>query len=378
MRRRRSRQREAGTVVSIEDVARRAGVSVATVSRALRGLPNVADETRRRVEVAARDLDYVSDPSAARLAAGRTRTLGIVVPRLDSWYSSRMMAAMHAVWSEAGYDLLAIVLADHTERDRFLRDLSFRKRVDGLVLVDVPFDEQELQRLVGTEVAVVVAGGHSGLVPTVGIDDRVAARMLVEHLVALGHHEIALISGSLHEPFRFAGPTARMAGVDDGLAAASVEVPDTWSYVTDWSLDAAATAMERILDARPEPPTGVVCFSDEIAIAAMGVLRRRGLRVPDDVSVVGFDDHDLAGSVGVTTVHQPVQDLGHRAAELLLQQLDHPPGEVASEVLPTRIVVRDSSAAPRSSSRAGTVRATSGVTSARRVGHRTRGGGGRG
>lgn len=334
-------------VVSIEDVAQRAGVSVATVSRALRGLPNVAPETRLRVEAAARDLDYVQDPSAARLAAGRTRTLGIVMPGLGRWYGSRIMAAVHDVWSHAGYELLAIVIADQDERERFLRDLPFRKRVDGLLVLDVPLSEDEYGRLLDTDVAVVTAGARSVRVPSVGIDDRRAARVLVEHLVQLGHRDLALLRGTVTEPFRYAGPTDRMLGVTDALRAAGIELPEHRVAVIDWSPRDAAAAMQHLLDADDTPPTAVVCFSDEIAIAAMGVLRRADLAVPRDVSVVGFDDHDLAAHVGLTTIHQPIDTLGRRAAGLLLRRLADPEDRTRHEVLPTRLVVRESTAPPR-------------------------------
>lgn len=335
---------EAEQVVSIEDVAERAGVSVATVSRALRGLPNVATETRLRVEAAARDLDYVSDPSAARLAVGRTRTLGIVMPNLGSWFGSRMMATVHDVWSTAGYDLLAIVIRDHSARDRFLRDLPFRKRVDGLLLLDVPFSEDEYGRLVDTGVAVVTAGARSERVPSVGIDDRGAARTLVEHVVQLGHRDIALLIGSVTEPFRWSGPTDRMAGVEDALQAADIDVPDHRRVITDWTPDDAAAAMRQVLDGDSTAPTAVVCFSDEIAIGAMGTLRHADLDVPQDVSVVGFDDHDLSAHVGLTTIHQPIDTVGRRAASLLLRRLADPDDTTRHEVLPTRLVVRSTTA----------------------------------
>lgn len=334
-------------MVSIEDVAQRAGVSVATVSRALRGLPNVAPQTRLRVEEAARDLDYVSDPSAARLAAGRTHTLGIVVPGLGSWFVSRLMAAVHDVWSDAGYDLLAIVIDDRASRDRFLRDLPFRKRVDGLLLVDVPFAEDEYARFLGTGVAVVTAGNRAVRVPSVGIDDRGAARALVEHVLQLGHRDLALLEGTVNEPFQWAGPTERMAGVIDALRAADLELPDERAVITDWTPSDAASAMTQMVEGPLGPPTAVICFSDEIAIGALGALRRAGLQVPRDVSVVGFDDHDLAEHVGLTTIHQPIDTLGRRAAQLLLRRLADVDDRARHEILPTRMVVRDSTAAPR-------------------------------
>ena len=339
-------------MATIEDVAERAGVSVATVSRALRGLPNVAAGTRRRVQDAARDLDYVSSPSASRLAAGRTHTLGMVLPHLGTWYASRVMAAAHRVWSEEGFDLLAIVLRDHAGRERFLRELPFRKRVDGLVLLDLPFSADEYDRLLDTGVALVTAGPSTTRTPSVGIDDREAAHVVVEHLVDLGHRDVAILSGDVDEPFTWAGPTDRLAGFEEALAAADIEVPVARRATTDWSPAAGAAATVRLL--AQEPPTAMLCFSDELAIAAMGVLRRQGLRVPDDVSVAGFDDHDLAEHVGLTTIHQPVAALGERAASLLVSQLRQPAVPLRHEVLPTRLVVRESTAPPRRSGPGGT------------------------
>ena len=335
-------------MASIEDVALKAGVSVATVSRALRGLPNVATATRLRVEAAARDLDYVSDPSAARLAAGRTRTLGLLLPNLGTWYGGRLMAAVHEVWNEAGFDLLLLVVEDHSARTRFLRDLPFRKRVDGLLILDVPFDDDEYERLLQTGVGVVTAGPWSDAVPSVGIDDREAARGVVEHLLSLGHRDIALLEGSTSQPFQWQGPTKRRAGVLDALRAAGLDLPEHRAQVIEWTASAGAAAMTRMLDACETPPTAVVCFSDEIAIGAISVLRDWGLHVPRDVSVTGFDDHDLAAHHGLTTVHQPVATVGLRAASLLLELVATGGADrVRHEVLPTRLVVRDSTAVPR-------------------------------
>lgn len=334
-------------VVSIEDVARRAGVSVATVSRALRGLPNVADATRLRVEAAARDLDYVSSPSAARLAAGRTGVLGLVLPGLGNWYQARVMAKVHEVWNAASHDLLAIVVDDHSERDRFVRDLPFRKRVDGLLIVDVPFAEDEFARLAGACPALVTTGARSAGLASVAVDDRGGAHALVQHLVALGHRDIALLTGSINEPFRFSGPTERAAGVTEALDAAGIHVPSAWNRTVDWTSSDAVVQMQRVLAASGTPPTAVLCFSDDIAVGAISALRAGGLRVPEDVSVTGFDDQELAGHLGLTTVHQPVDSLARHAAELVVARVTDPDAEPSHEVLPTRLVVRGSTAAPR-------------------------------
>lgn len=347
-------------MVSIEDVAQRAGVSVATVSRALRGLPNVATATRLRVEAAARDLDYVSDPSAARLAAGRTKTLGLVLPNLGTWYGGRFAAAVHQVWNDAGFDLLVLVVDTHSERTRFLRDLPFRKRVDGLLLLDVPFEQEEYERLLETEVGVVAAGPRTENVPSIGIDDRSAARSVVEHLLDLGHEDIALLEGGIDQPFQWAGAAERKGGFVDALAAADIRLPAARCMSTDWSPASGARAMERLLDSGGPIPTAVACFSDELAIGAMSVLAHRGIRVPHDMAVAGFDDHDLAVHLDLTTVHQPVSTIGARAAARLVDRVTTGEEELRHEVLPTRLVARATTAGHRGGTSAMAVGASAG------------------
>lgn len=321
-------------------------MSVATVSRALRGLTNVAPATRRRVEAAARELDYVPSPSASRLAAGRTTVVGVVLPSLGTWYHGQVLAAVHDTASRHAHDVLAIVIADPNDRDRFLRDLPFRKRVDSLLIVDVPFGGDELDRLRATGVAVVVTGAASEAAASVGIDDRAAGHEAIEHLLSLGHRDIACIEGSISEPFRFSGPNGRSRGVADALALAGIEAPPERRVVADWTADGGARAMGELLEAATTPPTAVFAFSDDMAFGALGELRRRDLAVPRDVSVMGFDDHSLGTHLGLTTVQQPVRSIGVRATERLLDEVRNGRRTTSHEVLPTRLVVRSTTAAP--------------------------------
>lgn len=334
-------------MVSIEDVATRAGVSVATVSRALRGLSNVAPATRRRVEAAARELDYVPSPSASRLAAGRTTTVGVVLPSLGTWYHGQVLAAVHATASQQAHDVLALVVDDVNARERFLRDLPFRKRVDSLLIVDVPFSDDELDGLRATGVAVVVTGTATDAAASVGIDDRAAGHEVIEHLLSLGHRDVACIEGSISEPFRFSGPNGRRRGVADALALAGIEPRPERRVVADWTAEGGATAMGELLDAAATPPTAVFAFSDDMAIGAIGELRRHDLAVPGDVSVMGFDDHELGVHLGLTTVHQPVRSIGVRATERLLDEVRNGRRTTSHEVLPTRLVVRSTTSSPR-------------------------------
>jgi LacI family transcriptional regulator, repressor for deo operon, udp, cdd, tsx, nupC, and nupG len=333
---------------TIDDVAKAAGVSVATVSRALRGLPNVAPSTRDRVLAAAGELQYVAHPQASRLAARRSLTVGLVVPMLGQWYYAQLFSGVEAELAAAGYDVLPYTLAGAQGIDDFLEQLPFRKRVDGLIVVDAPLAEAELERLVAGGLPALTVGYRRPGVSSLTVDNVGASRIAVGHLTGLGHRRVAMIGGIEDDPFHFSVPVDRRRGYLDALAAVGLAAEPRLIVPGNFSLEGGVDAMHRLLHL-DDPPTAVFACSDEMAIGAMQVARDAGLDVPGDLSVVGFDDHDVSEYLGLTTVRQDVVDLGERAASALLAQLapeGSPPGE-QHEVQPTRLVVRRSTAPPR-------------------------------
>jgi LacI family repressor for deo operon, udp, cdd, tsx, nupC, and nupG len=330
---------------TIEDVAQRAGVSVATVSRALRGLPNVAPGTRTRVEEAAAELRYRPDPNASRLAAGQTRAIGVAMPTIGGWYFSQVLAGVEAILAPAGYDLLVYAAAAPEDRRRFLGDaLGVGKRVDGLVLVDIDLPDGDVGSWAASGVCLVTIGQRTEPFPSVTIDDRAGAADAVRHLLDLGHREIAMMSSLDDDRYHFTVPELRRAGFDDALAERGLSVRPEHVVSGLFSVDGARAAMDALL-AAPIRPTAVFAASDEMAIGAIDGARRHGFDVPGDISVVGFDDHDLAAAVGLTTVRQPVLDIGGCAASQLLAELaaGAPGGDHV--VMDTELVVRSSTRA---------------------------------
>jgi DNA-binding LacI/PurR family transcriptional regulator len=332
---------------TIEDVAREAQVSVATVSRALRGLPNVAPSTRARVLVAAERLHYVADPTAVRLAGGRRLALGLVVPMLGQWFYSRLYSGIETVATLHGYDLLPFAIPSPNDVDRFLDRLPYRKRVDGLIVADVPFDVSQLDRVVETGEPVVTLGALVPGIWGVAVDNVAVARTAVEHLLALGHRRIAIVGGLADDPFHFSIPLERYRGYREALEAAGIAPDPTLSVPGHFSADGGAEAMHVLLE-RSRPPSAVFACSDEMAIGAMQVARDAGLRVPEDLSVIGVDGHDLAAYVGLTTIEQDVTGQGEKVAELLLDRLRRgdQPGDAVHVVHPARLVVRRTTAPP--------------------------------
>jgi LacI family transcriptional regulator, repressor for deo operon, udp, cdd, tsx, nupC, and nupG len=334
---------------TIEDVARRAEVSVATVSRALRGLPNVATATRERVLAAAYELDYLADPHAARLAGGRNMTVGLIVPSLGSWYHSTLFAAVERAIGEEGYGLRPYTLEGPGGVERLLVDLPFRKEVDALLVVDVLQGPDELERIADAKLPMLTIGAWTPFAPSLTVDNVAAARTAVGHLVGLGHQRIAMIGVEKGEPFPLAAPADRHRGYVEALRTAGLVVDPRLTVAGPKTLDGGAVAMHQLL-ALADPPTALFACSDEMAIGAMQVARDAGFEIPAGLSVVGFDDHDVAEHVGLTTIRQDLDELGERAGRRLLALLEE--GEAVPvpperTILPTRLVVRRSTAPPR-------------------------------
>jgi DNA-binding LacI/PurR family transcriptional regulator len=335
--------------LSLSDVAREAGVSLTTASRALNNAYGIAAATREKVLAAARRLDYVVSPDAVRLAGGSTRRVALVVPHIDRWFFGAMVAGIEDVLAKADVDLLLYHVGGPEDRKNFFTRLPARRKVDAVVVVAFPVDDAERERLALIGVSIVAAGGQSAEYPYVCIDDYAAGRRAVDHLTGLGHRRIAMIAA--HDPDQPGWPerSGRSEAYVDALDDVGVAVRDDLVRDVDWGGLNAAAAMDAILDVG-EPPTAVYAHSDELALGVMRTLHRRGLRVPEDISVVGIDDHPLAELTDLTTVRQPVREQGAIAARMVLDALDRAddaPTIAKAVTVPTTLVVRATTSPPR-------------------------------
>jgi DNA-binding LacI/PurR family transcriptional regulator len=330
--------------VNMTDIARAAGVSMATTSRALNGAPGVAPATRERVLRAAREHAYVVSPEASRLSRGTTRRIAVVVPHLSRWFFSAMLEGVESALRRADLDLLLYRLGEGDERSSFFERLPARRKVDGLIVVGFPVSEPEQERLALMGVQIVAAGGQVAPYPYVSIDDQAAGTQAMNHLLNLGHRRIAMIDTI--DPNASEWPVdGRALAYTEALEAAGVEVePDLFLRVP-WGAAAGAEAMATLLTLR-EPPTAVFAHSDEIAMGALRTIRQAGLKVPEDISVIGVDDHPLAVELGLTTIRQDVQRQGELAAQVMVDALAGAPQHEPT-LLPTRLVLRSSTGRPQ-------------------------------
>jgi LacI family transcriptional regulator, repressor for deo operon, udp, cdd, tsx, nupC, and nupG len=332
-------------VTSIKDVAREVGMSTATVSRALRGMPRVSEDTRLKVLQAATRLDYVASPHAAGLAGGWSRAIAVVVPHVTRWFYGSVVHGAEERLREEGYDLLLYNLAgDPAARHRVFRTHLLRKRVDAVLVLTLSLTPEESTSLASLGRPMAVVGAEMPGWSSVRIDDVAAAGQAVEHLMSLGHRRIAYLGGSLVDQLDLAAPLDRLAGYRRTMAAAGLDVAPEWEVQGDFTTRGGAAAMRLLLEGE-QRPTAVFAASDEMAIGCVHTLREAGLRVPQDVSVVGVDDHEMAEFFELTTVAQPVHEQGRLAAQLLLDALAG--AEPAAVTVPTRLVVRRTTAPPR-------------------------------
>jgi DNA-binding LacI/PurR family transcriptional regulator len=333
-------------VASIEDVARHAGVSIATVSRALRGLPDVAASTRDRVVAAATELNYVASPFAARLASGRTTTVGLVVPFVNRWFFAEVISTVEAALRHAGFDLLLYNLGTQDGRSRFFDVMPMRKRVDGVLIASLVLDEAEFDALTELKRPVGVLGLQRDGVLSTRIDDVAAARTAVDHLVELGHRRIGLIGGDTDDPMAFTPPLHRRDGYRDALQAIGLDPDPELEHLGYFTIEGGREAARRLL-ALDDRPTAIFAESDEMASGALRVIFDAGLRVPEDIAVIGFDDQPFSDLMALSSIRQPVAeqalDITTRLLALIAEDSDEAPSD-APVVLPTELVVRGSTA----------------------------------
>jgi len=330
--------------MTIRDIAREAGVSTATVSRALRGLPNVDPVTRERVRQVAERLDYVVSPAASRLASGRAGSIAVITPYIARWYFGRVLSGIEKVLQASELDLLLSSIGDPSETHRVPPHRKLRRRVDGFLVISL--STEGVSEIFEADLPVALIDTQREGCWSVGIDDVAGARMAVQHLINLGHERIGLISGRpLPTPFR--PEENRWIGYRDALLDANLAVETDLEACGHFTIEGGERAMTTML-ARPHPPTAVFAMSDEMAFGALRSLRAHGLQPGRDVSVVGFDGHEMSEHLDLTTIVQPVEEIGARAAQSLLEALDHPTREPHQVTLPLSMVVRGSTALRRS------------------------------
>ncbi len=330
--------------ITIREVAEAAGVSTATVSRALRGLPNVDEATRARVQAIAAQLDYVISPSASRLASGRTGSIGVITPYISRWFFSTVLSGVESVLQNAGMDLLLMSVSTADSQHRLPPAPRLRRRVDGVLAIAIQPEDPQLDDVIALGMPTSLIGTTKEGVAGVSIDDVQAARTATQHLLNLGHTRIGVIAGRRAEA-PFTAEHDRFRGFRETMDEAGLTVDPQLIAPGHFTVVGGEQAMTQLLTNRNRP-SAVFAMSDEMAFGAIRAMRSHGLVPGKDISIIGIDNHDLSELLDLTTVAQPVFDLGRVAAEALLVQIRSGVGAAHpnSLQLPTQLIVRGSTA----------------------------------
>ncbi len=332
--------------MNITDVAKKAGVSISTVSRVLNNTAgySVKQETRERVLEAVRELGFRPNDLARGLLLKKSRIIGLVIPDISNPYYSEVSLGMEATALEFGYSVIFCNTSRKTEKLEHYVDVLLQKRADGIIFAGGGTDFAPVsQPLLDFNVEVAVIGRHHLPFPSVQIDNVAAARDATSHLVELGHRSIAFISG----PLNLTSVQDRLAGYRTGLQRGGIDRDDRLVREGDFQSEGGYSAALSLLQGEPWP-TAIFAANDRMAIGVMAPAADLGLKVPDDLSVVGFDDISMASFTRptLTTVAIPGYEVGASAMRLMMRLVA---GEEWSQVtwLPTNLVVRDSSGPPR-------------------------------
>ncbi|QIP14242.1 LacI family transcriptional regulator [Spirosoma aureum] len=335
------------TPVTIKDIARSLNISISTVSRALRGMPEIHPDTRSAVVRLAEELDYQPNQLAKNLAKSRTRTIGVIVPNLSYYYFSAMLNSIEESALQAGYSVLVC-----QTNESYLREITniqnlMRSQVEGFIIsLSRDTDNYEhVERLARKNIPLVLFDRYAESIDVskVIVDNKAAAFKATEHLIENGCQRIGFLAG----PSQLLLSNQRVAGYREALAKHGLSVGDQYVVHCDYTQE--NTIMQTLtLMSLPQPPDGVVMISDRVAYPAMYAMNQKGLRIPQDVAVVSFNNEPVSAffSPALSSVSQPIQDMGAETVRLLLKQLDATEETVVpreTKVMETQLIVRASS-----------------------------------
>ncbi len=335
--------------VSIKDIAKVAGVSHSTVSRALSGSPLVNAETKSRIQSLAREMGYSPDAQARSLVMGRTLTLGVVVTRLTDPFIAEIVQAIEDTAHEYGYSVVLASSSAESEREIAAVEMLHSKRVDGVIVTSSRVGALYQQYLDRLGVPVVLINSHreeqGPYTFSITVDNRHGGYLATRHLLDLGHDCVAYVTG----PANHSDDLERMKGYCQALTEVGIEFQPELVVPGTGRVEGGEIAFSRLMDLK-HPPTGVFCYNDMTAIGLLRAARVSGLSIPEELSIVGFDDIPFASYVNppLTTIAQPISQMGWQAVKMVLALIGESSEEtrwVSNVIVQGRLIVRGSSGA---------------------------------
>lgn len=339
--------------VTIYEVAKKAGVGIGTVSRALNNSSQILPETRDRVLKVIKALNYQPHAMAQGLARKKTLTIAVLVPFFPGHFYVELLKGIQQATALHKYDL--ILYSIENNNDFYLKRALQRRRVDGVLLVSLPLAEKYAREFRRRQLPLVLVDMFHPEFDSITVNNQAGAYIAAQHLIRLGHRRLAMITGHLDcAPAQY-----RHRGFQQALSEAGIKCSENWLISSDslpgeaavvndgFNKEAGYLAMQQLLALNSKRPTAVFIASDIQALGAMKAVREAGLRIPDDIAIVGFDDIELAEYVGLTTVRQPMLQMGRQASERLMALINNPNSPRQHLHIETELVVRESCGAHR-------------------------------
>lgn len=332
---------------TIYDVAKKAGVGIGTVSRVLNNNPKVSQMTRQRVLAAMQALHYTPNPFARGLSTGRALSLAVIAPFFTRASSVERLRGVEAMIAETEYDLIVYNVETPTKRDYHFRQLTQRTgAIDGFLIISFAPTDQDAERFRDSNVPLVLVDTSHPVLSHVMTDDMTGGYLAARHLVELGHRRIAFLGDHYPNPFNFTSSYKRYLGYRKALGEAGLEARPEYTVTGEFGRDEAREMAYTLLDLA-EPPTAIVAASDTQAIGVLEAARDLDVQVPEELSVVGYDDIEIAEYLRLTTIHQPLFESGWRGAQLLFYRIRKGAQvEPVRESLPVTLIVRETTAPP--------------------------------
>ncbi len=328
-------------MANIRDVADNAGVSVATVSRTLQQPERVSPKTRDKVMAAVQAVGYKPNLMAVKFRSGKTYNLVVLVPTVANVFFARVISGMQDAANELGYSILLANTLGNNDVEQHYAKMVTTSQADGLIQLRAhnPFDNSMINENGLLPMVNACEVLDDGQYPVVSLDNRKAAKAMTEHLLSLGHKRIAMIKGPNSSPLT----QERLDGYKDALRDSHIPFDESLLFPGDFSLQAGYKAAESMCTHK-HPPTAVFCENDETAIGAMRAFKQANLRIPEDISVAGFDDIDFSAFIDppLTTIAQPAEEFGRTAVTLLVDLINGKIKKAPKVIMPFELIVRES------------------------------------
>ena len=313
-------------MTTIRDVARIAGVGIGTVSRVLNNSPEVKPVTREKVLAAVAALNFKPHPLARSMISKRTGAIGVLVPFFTRPFFIEVVRGVERILSSLEREIVLYNVANNSQRDAYFAHLPMLHKVDGLLIVSIPLGDSVAQRLNEAGLPVVLVDAYHPLLTSLVVENVEGAYSAVKRLIERGHRRIGFINGIKEGNFKFNQANDRLIGLHRALGEAGMLFEPELVVTTEWDQHKGKEAALRLLAQEPRP-TALFAASDLLAIGALEAARDLHLSVPDDLSIIGFDDIEIAKMLELSTVHQPMQQMGEQGIHKLLEHINNPQKE---------------------------------------------------